>query len=174
MPLIPEEVLAKAAFGLLSSSSVERYVRVANEIASSPDLRTSLETSGVAVDQLLVRAQEAVRALSVARQREPQEFELALLLQVLSVFPDPEVDALLSRIALSDRAALAWPGAQAKHLLNRRPSNGITTIVSSTALAAPVIAFAFAGQAVELSKGLTFFDATAHVAEVSDQTLAPA
>ena len=171
LPFFPESIVARAAFELLSSSSIERYVRVADYFAATPELRLLLEVSDIGPADLLNEADARWRTLTRARQREPQEVELALLLGLLATSASPDVDAFLTRLALHDRLPLAWSSAHARELLRRRPSNEVSPPTGPTIPATPVAAHSFAEEVdLEQARHPTF-DFAMQTDEVSDRTL---
>jgi hypothetical protein len=122
-----ERFLQEAAFELMASSTIGRYVRVACRFASEDEMRR-LE---VLEDGELLRAIEDLwRVVLRSSQREMSEVELAVLLAYSAQRSSNDFDQLLGTIGLSDRApAAAWIGALARHLYGKRPSNKSVRII---------------------------------------------
>ena len=138
-PLLSQHELAKAAFGLLTSSSIERYVRIAQDSAAG--LVEKLQPVPLRWQCVLDRAnrlwQEAVRGT----RRESSEVELAVLLSALAQTAIPNVDRLLATVSLIDRPPVAWLSALARNLrMHRsatltigRPTNIRGSVINSAA-----------------------------------------
>ena len=130
-PLLSQHELAKAAFGLLTSSSTERYVRIAQDSAAG--LVKKLQPVPLRWQRVLDRAnrlwQEAVRGT----RRESSEVELAVLLSALAQTAIPNVDRLLATVSLIDRPPVAWLSALARNLrMQRRRQNRLHPDVPQT------------------------------------------
>jgi hypothetical protein len=121
MPLIPESVVADAAFQLLASSTIKRYLRVAREIAKRAGLIAAIRATAETASQALDRARALWNAVSGADTRIPEEFELALLLVALIDGQDEPAESLLLQIASSPDALAAWSVALAKRLRQLGP-----------------------------------------------------
>jgi hypothetical protein len=121
MPLIAETVLADAAFQLLASSTIKRYLRVAREIAEHGGLVTAIRAAPDTADRALDRARALWNTVSGADARIPEEFELALLLVGLIDGQYEPAEALLLQIASSPAAPATWSIALAKRLRQLGP-----------------------------------------------------
>lgn len=121
MSLIAEPDLADAAFQLLASSTIKRYLRVAREAADRSGLsRLVRATPGIA-SQALDRARMLWSVVSGSDRRIPEEFELALLLVGLSDGQYEPAETLLLQIASSPDASATWTVALAKRLRQLGP-----------------------------------------------------
>jgi hypothetical protein len=100
--LVERDFMSKVAFDLLSSSTVDRYARVAIEAGSQYLLenRSTVGGSGTAI-LTLQRATSLWDRIVVAKQRDVGEVELAILLSALSVSGTPGIDGLLVAINTS-------------------------------------------------------------------------
>ena len=143
-PLLSQHELAKAAFGLLTSSSTERYVRIAQDSAAG--LVKKLQPVPLRWQRVLDRAnrlwQEAVRGT----RRESSEVELAVLLSALAQTAIPNVDRLLATVSLIDRPPVAWLSALARNLRMHRSATltfgrptSICSSVTNSAATPPLI-----------------------------------
>src|SRR5512146_1073557 len=94
--LLPEPVLAEAAFQLLVSSSLDRYARAARRLASDTATLEALDQLTPA--EVAQRAEQHWRFLVSRKTREPQEAELALLLAFLASTAESEADRILDRV----------------------------------------------------------------------------
>lgn len=168
---IPESILAHAAFEILVSSSLERYVRTADQIAGRSEFRAFLDAAGIGPIELLREANSLWRTLLSKQQREPEEVTLALLLANLASCAVPDVEPFLRRVALYDRVPLAWLSAQARELLARRPSNVVSVLPETIHIARPIASHTFATQVVDRTREPSVFDPTADADEVSDETM---
>lgn len=121
MSLIPESVVADAAFQLLASSTIKRYLRVAREIAERAGLIAAIRATEETASQALDRARTLWNAVSGSDRRIPEEFELALLLIALIDGQYEPAEALLLQIASSPDALATWSIALAKRLRQLGP-----------------------------------------------------
>jgi len=121
--LISEEALKEAAFLLLTSSSIERYVRLSKTSFATQELRRALTIGAVTAPMLIERADRLWRQLLQVKQRDLPEVELATILATLAITAVPEVSKLLERISLIDGPSVAWISALARRLLQERPTN---------------------------------------------------
>ncbi|MBI3326726.1 MAG: hypothetical protein HYZ81_08500 [Nitrospinae bacterium] len=121
--LFPEEKLAEAAFDLLSSSSLERYARKADEHALSSALASELRRTPFIIPDLVDMARRLWRELIRASERDVPEVELALLLGLLAQTASSDVDELLVDLAIVEAPAAAWVSSLARRLLQRRGGN---------------------------------------------------
>jgi len=117
------EELENAAFYLLTSSSVERYVRIAKNIATQSGVSAQLQANSDLAMPLLVRARQLWRRILLNACRDVPEFELAVLLPVLAKTALPEVSDFLLSLASIDRHNCAWISALARRLCQERPTN---------------------------------------------------
>ena len=121
--LLKQEELADAAFDLLTSSSFERYARMAKRAAARSQLHGDLKTAPEMIPRVVRRAKELWRTLRRSGQRDVPEIELAVLLAMLAQTSTPEVDELLVDLSLVDSPTVAWAGALARKLLHERAGN---------------------------------------------------
>lgn len=130
--LFPEEFLSKAAFALLSSSTVHRYARMAKSLAATSRLRSALYASQVTTKELFMHAEGLWRQLVGQKQRDLPEVELALILATLGETAVGEVDNLLIRISMTDKAPVSWISALARRLYHERASNQELQVAKAT------------------------------------------
>jgi hypothetical protein len=121
MSVIAESILADAAFQLLASSTIKRYLRVAREIAQRAGLVAAICDTPEIARESLHRARTCWSAVSRASARIPEEFELAVLLVGLIDAPYEPVEPLLLQIASSQDALATWTVALAKRLRQLGP-----------------------------------------------------
>ena len=121
MSLIEGSVIADAAFQMLASSTIKRYLRVAREIADRAGLITAVRTVPEAANQALDRARALWHTVSSADTRPPEEFELGLLLVGLSDGGFEPAESLLLQIASSPDTPPSWSIALAKRLRQLGP-----------------------------------------------------
>lgn len=121
MSLIAEPFIADAAFQMLASSTIKRYLRVAREIADRAGLTEAIRTTPETARQSLDRARTLWNAVSRAEARIPEEFELALLLIGLIDGQHEPAEALLLQIASSPDALAIWSIALARRLRQLGP-----------------------------------------------------
>lgn len=145
-PLLSQHELAKAAFGLLTSSSSERYVRIAQDSAAG--LVKKLQPDLLQWQRVLDRANRLWQEAARGTRREPSEVELAVLLSALAQTAIPNVDRLLATVSLIDRPPVAWLSALARNLrmhrsatltIGRPTSISIRGSVTNTAATPPLI-----------------------------------
>lgn len=130
----PEDFLSEAAFLLLSSSSVHRYVRMAQSLAASSPLRADLKSNRVTVQQVLRYAQKLWGGALGQKQRGLEEIELAVILAILQESSIEAVDELLIRMSVIDRPPVSWISALARRLYQERASNQEIRIAQSVSL----------------------------------------
>lgn len=141
--LLPENELAAVAFGLLTSSSIERYVHVARDAAAR--LTKQLQHVPTQWMRVVERAEHLWREAVQGTHREPAEVELAVLLSALARTATPGVDDLLAIISLIDQPPVAWLSALARNLrMHRsatltlgRPATLIGNVNNSAAVGPP-------------------------------------
>jgi len=121
--LVTDEILGEAAFGLFSSSSIERYILSAQRAAAQTHLQRRLREDEDLGPQLLERADAAWSAVCVASERDLHEVELAILLVVIAHTALRRSEELLRRIALAEHPAGAWVSALARRLLVQRSAS---------------------------------------------------
>jgi hypothetical protein len=121
MSLIAEPILAEAAFQLLASSTINRYLRVAREITDRANLIAAIRATPETASQALDRASTLWNVVSTADTRIPEEFELGLLLVGLIDGQHHPAEALLLRIASSSEAFATWTIALARRLYQVDP-----------------------------------------------------
>jgi hypothetical protein len=125
--LFSQGELADAAFALLTSSSLERYARMAQRAAMQAHLREQLRMNPEMIPELIGQANALRRALLRSAQRDVSEVELAMLLALLARSAAPAIDRLLLDLSVVDRPAVAWVSGLAR-LLQERRSNAQWTI----------------------------------------------
>lgn len=125
--LLSREELAEAAFELLTSSSLARYIRLAKTAGNRSSLHDRLRQQPEIIPELLKRVQFLWTSLLSSERREAFEFELAVLLPMLTHTSDPAVDRVLLKLAIADQPIAAWPAALARRLLRERSANLMTT-----------------------------------------------
>lgn len=121
--MFDQNEVAETAFWLLTSSSVDRYVRMAKQAALRIQSRHQFVIHPQRIRQLITVARERWEYLLGSAQRDTPEVELAVLLCMLAQTAAPEVDGLLFAMAIVDRSAVAWIAALARRLLQDRASN---------------------------------------------------
>lgn len=131
---LEKDALARVAFGLLTSSTIERYHRVAREAAA--DVATKLSEHPSMSASAVKRARTLWAQVVRSQRREPVEAELAVLLTALARMAVYGVDDLISAIALHDRPPGTWLSALARRVWRERPSTGTIGIDSSRTLLA--------------------------------------
>ena len=119
--LLPLELVARAAFELLASSSSERYRVIALRLASVA--RIYPPVGQASVEYLLGVAERLWRRVLGTDARQPEEFELAILLGVLFHHATPSVDEFMSKVGIHDEPSSAWISALCRALLARRAEN---------------------------------------------------
>jgi hypothetical protein len=120
-----QEELADAAFALLTSSSLERYARMAHQAAVRTCLHEQLRMNPQLIPDLIRQTKARWRALLCGDRRDVPEVELAILLTLLAPTAAPAVDQLLIDLSIVDRPAVAWIAGLARRLLQERRSNAI-------------------------------------------------
>ena len=126
--LFAEQELAEAAFDLLTSTSVDRYVRMAKQAAQRSKLSDRLRVEPTIIPEMLQHAKGLWRTLRGSTQRDVPEVELAILLALLAETGLRDIDSLLVDLSLVDSPTVAWIGALARRLLHARPRNAILPI----------------------------------------------
>jgi hypothetical protein len=121
MSLIAESILADAAFELLASSTIKRYLRVAREIAQRAGMIAAVCETPEMARESLDRARTCWSAVSRASARIPEEFELAVLLVGLIDAQYEPAETLLMQIASSPDALATWTIALARRLRQLGP-----------------------------------------------------
>ena len=109
--------LADAAFDLLSSSTIGRYLRLARSAARRSEIRHHIEDGAKSVEDVSSRARSLWRELLDSPQRDVSEVELAVLLCVLAESAAEDLEDLLLACALSATPQASWISALAKRLL---------------------------------------------------------
>ena len=121
-------VLPEAAFLLSTSSSVNRYVRLAKSLAKASALADYLESGLINDVDLLNRCRELRNVLAAKKQRDVEEIELAVIMAILADVPTEAVSDLLLEFSVYDQSPLTWISALARKLVQDRAFN----IVSPT------------------------------------------
>jgi hypothetical protein len=119
---LSETQMQDGAFLLLSSSSLDRYARMANLLAQPilGRLREEPDSANRAVE----RSRRLLQELLLAGTRDLPEVELAALLAALSQTGIREVGKLLDEVGLLDAAPVLWISALARRLRQAR----VTTV----------------------------------------------
>lgn len=120
---ISEEFLGHAAFMLLSSSSIDRYIRTAKSLSFASQLKQYLDLSIFTDDDLLKEADSLWRQILQKDKRDIPEIKLAILLPLAAEFASDKASNILLDIALQDRSPASWVSALARHLFNNRRTN---------------------------------------------------
>lgn len=121
--LVPLGELNDAAFALLTTSSLGRYIRTAKEAATRSTLRRWLGREPERIPDILAHARTSWRAVLDTTERDVPEWELAIVLPILARTAGSEVDGLLQTVAVSERPNAAWLAALARRLLQERAEN---------------------------------------------------
>lgn len=121
--LFSETLLAEAAFDLLTSSTLERYIRMATRAVLHAQQQPNWQYNAQHIPNLVTHARSLWRQLLQRGQRDVPEVELALLLTLLAQSASPDIDDLLVICALTDHPAVTWLAALARRLLRDRASN---------------------------------------------------
>lgn len=125
LPLLSSEQLADAAFHLLTSSSLDRYARMARGAATRSGLAQRVAAQPSLIPALLGRGRELLRELRRLSTRDVPEVELAMVLSTLAHTAEPAVGRLLRDIGVDDRPSLAWLAALARSLLKEVTHNQV-------------------------------------------------
>lgn len=127
--ILSPNVRRKAAFALMTSSTVPRYVRMAMSFGEIVAERAAAIDMTVADRVALSR--DLWRSLVVEPVRSETEIDLALLLASIATAPDARVDHLLYRIGLNPASpSSSWVSALARSLVQRRAENELHSICS--------------------------------------------
>ena len=121
--LFSKEELAEGTFYLLSSSSVDRYVRMAKEVAFRTNLFSQVQADPTLTVGVLHRARNLWSDVLSAQKRTLSEIELALVLPILARTAAPQVDGLLGALLVVERPSATWINALAKRLCGERVVN---------------------------------------------------
>lgn len=119
--MLSESQLQRAAYRLLTSNTIGRYVRMAKDSARSLEMR--LEADASSVDSLLKTADRLWREVRGSDERTMAEVKLAVVLAALRDVPGRKVDDLYSRIGTSTVETATWLAALARELLSERPES---------------------------------------------------
>ncbi len=122
-PMLSTSVAADVAFGLLTSSSMQRYIRIAREAAAS--FGSAVSATPEEWPTVVERAARLWRQLLRSDKREPEEAELVVLLVALSRTALDGVDDLLAKVALADRQPASWVSALARTLRQERATTDV-------------------------------------------------
>lgn len=128
--MVSEELLERAAFELLSSSSPARYVRRARHLSGLVRAKERIDTGEISPDELRRWVLERWRYVMAAQQRGREEVELALVLPTLGRRTDDWIRTLFRAMSACDRPGAAWISALARSILRHRSEN--TTISRET------------------------------------------
>lgn len=121
--VMPEHLLARAAFELLSSSTVNRYANVAISLAQDDAVRSQLSMQEISTSDLLTQARDLVGIVAASTLREPEEFTLAIIMALLADAASPDAEELLTRVALRIEPPFRWLAGAARLYLTQRRSN---------------------------------------------------
>jgi hypothetical protein len=148
--VLSEDILREGAFLLLSSSSMNRYLRMAQGLARASSLQARLDIEELSVRDLVARAKWLWRELLSRNQRDVPEIELAIILAALTDNTAIEVSDLLVLVSLNDRPPVTWISALARRLYQSRAENEEIILWESTLQMADVEGLAADDMAVEL------------------------
>lgn len=127
--LLDEAQLGRAAFDLLSSSTLGRYLRKAREHADQAGLSALARTDAAALARFITRAEHLWENVSVQATRELDEIELAVALAAVETSSHEAVVALFERIAAHADAPSRWIPALARQWRGRhRPRREIRDV----------------------------------------------
>jgi len=132
--LLEESVLGQATLMLLSSSTVNRYIRLAKRLAESSDLKRKLELGLITSDELLEHADNLWRFVVESKERDLPEIELALILPIVSRFATEKAIEMLLRISVYDKTPAIWISTLARDLYNRLSANQTVNISTESSL----------------------------------------
>jgi hypothetical protein len=118
MELIKPEVLAEATFQMRASSTMIRYVRVAQAFAEQSGLTNAMAAAG-RVQEAIVHARALWSEAAQTVKRGPAEFELCVVLAALAdATPRASAsEALLQEIAANTTNQTSWAVHLARRLL---------------------------------------------------------
>lgn len=123
--VLTESELAEAAFLLMSSSSVDRYVRIAKTLAQGSVAQRRVSEEPEAIDQLLQTAKQLWSEVVSSARRDTPEVELAVTLVVLGKTSDERCEDFLRDIGHVALSSAFWISSLARKLLFERPSNNV-------------------------------------------------
>lgn len=108
LPLVEEDLLQKTDFLLITSSSLDRFARIAKQAAAQSQLHQNIKSGTISLTTILARTEHLYSELAICQQSDVQEAELAILLSVLAATGDLKSQQLILHIANTDTA----PGAR--------------------------------------------------------------
>ena len=120
---LSNDELEEAAFYLLTCSSIERYLRMAKQVAGQSKLSDRIRINPELIVSVIDRARETFKSILSTDRRDIPEFELAVLLCILTHVSAGEVDNLLLALSLADAPNIAWIRGLARKLRLERASN---------------------------------------------------
>lgn len=121
--LVNRELLARTAFELLASSSLDRYAAMAKRAAASSLIPALVRSEPESLPRVIRRANVLWAELLKSGQRDVPEFELAIILCVLAPTGDMRARDFLTALSLADRGNATWISALARRLRQENPSN---------------------------------------------------
>ncbi len=142
LPLIEADLLQKTDFLLITSSSLDRFARIAKQAATQSQLRQNIKQGIISLTTVLARTERLYSELAVCQQSDVQEAELAILLAILAATGDRKSQQLIFHIASTDAepgarwiralAILLWQEHKETLILHEKANRRIKTSASST------------------------------------------
>ena len=117
--------LTTAAFHLLTSSTIERYHRMAERVGMHSCISDRIRETPQVLPYLEIRAYDLWTALLKKEVRDVEEVELAMLMVLLARTGVNSFRFFLSKISSVDRHSVAWISALARRLLTEGAVNGL-------------------------------------------------
>lgn len=115
--ILTSQALSRAAFLLLSSSALARYLRMARQVGEEEGLVERIQGDPALVRRAIDRIDALWGELIKRPQRDLQEIEIAVLLVALVDAGVPGIGVLLRDMAASKAASAVWLRGLAAHLL---------------------------------------------------------
>lgn len=148
MTWLSHDLVATTAFRLLAASSPHAYIFAACK--GGEHVGAQLNQASITLDQVLERIRHLWSTCADARQRLPEEVELALLLVAVARNTSPAVERELLTIGLFERPATSWLASLSRWLVARRPAN--STLPYAT-FASPLMSSSSSALTSQLSSG---------------------
>ncbi len=120
---ILQDELSNAAFYLLSSSTINRFIRTAKKLASDSALSKLIKQQPALIPLIVNEVKQTWRSFILISSRNEIEIYLALSLPVLSETASPDVQELLKQIGLSTQPSASWIAALARDLREKQTVN---------------------------------------------------
>jgi hypothetical protein len=99
---------------MITSSAINRYARLVRE--NGARVAAQLQSSGVALDEIVARIQVLAREVIASPTRSMNEVELVLLMTAMAEHSQPSVLQNLAILAERNEPSMAWVSAYAKEL----------------------------------------------------------